>query len=75
MQVLKRVDLKTDNTKTYKTKENVDKAVSKLPPKLLDTGKTIRYIICQTDEGRFFPVFIGAEAAQAGIHFHHHILG
>ncbi len=75
MQVLKRVDLNTDHTKTYKTKENVDKAVAKLPAKLLDTGKTIRYIICQNDAGRFFPVFIGANATHAGIHFHHHILG
>lgn len=55
--------------KTYKTKENARKAVSKLG------AERLRHFIMSNDEGRFFPVFVGQEALQAGIHFHFNVVG
>lgn len=60
--------IELDNTKTYKTRENAIKAVDKIVtnPRLVN----LRYFIYTNPEGRFFPVFIGQEAAQHSMHFH-----
>ena len=55
--------------KTYATKENARKAVAKIG------AERLRHFIMQNDEGRFFPVFVGQEALQEGIHFHFNVVG
>jgi urease beta subunit len=41
--------------KTYATREN---------------AVNLRYILSVNADGRFFPVFLGERALQAGVHFH-----
>lgn len=56
-------------TKTYATEANADAAVAK-------KGFTdLRHFIMKTEDGRFFPVFVGQEAAQRAVHFHFHVVG
>jgi uncharacterized protein YegP (UPF0339 family) len=55
-------------TKTYATKANAIKAVDKVVKN--PQYDNLRYMIITTDDGRFFPCFIGQECLQAGIHFH-----
>lgn len=55
--------------KTYVSKENARKAVAKIG------AERLRHFIMQNDEGRFFPVFVGQEAIQEGIHFHFNVVG
>lgn len=55
--------------KTYASKENARKAVAKIG------AERLRHFIMQNDEGRFFPVFVGPEALQEGIHFHFNVVG
>ncbi len=45
--------------KTYKTKENLIKAID-----ALGYDDNLRYVITQDDNGRYFPYFIGTEALQ-----------
>ena len=52
--------------KTYKTWENAKKAAERLIPK----ESLQRVIIAATKDGRFFPVALGHQAADAGLHFH-----
>lgn len=47
-------------SKTYKTKENVYKAVEKCPG--FEDGRQLRFLIMTTEDGRFYPVFIGHDA-------------
>lgn len=55
--------------KTYKTIDNARRAVQK-------TGfETIRHFFMTNEQGRFFPVFVGQDAAQAGVHFHFNVVG
>lgn len=56
-------------TKTYSNEVNADKAVAKAG------FSDLRYFIMKNNEGRFFPVFVGQEAAHRGVHFHFHVLG
>jgi len=56
--------------KTYATKENAVKAVEKA-----GFQSTRHFIMCHEDSRRFFPVFIGQEAVQRGIHFHFNVVG
>jgi len=56
--------------KTYKTKENARKAVAQ---KGLEAFR--HFMMIEEKTGRWFPVFIGQEAAQNGIHFHFNIVG
>lgn len=51
-------------SKTYASKANVRKAVASKP-----ALEDLRFFIMQTEEGRFFPVFCGQEAVEAGVHF------
>lgn len=55
--------------KTYASKENARKAVAK---KGLENN---RHFIMTNDEGRYFPVFVGTDAIQNGIHFHFNVVG
>ena len=55
--------------KTYATEANADKAVAKAG------FEDLRHFMMRNEEGRFFPVFIGQEAAQRGVHFHFNIVG
>ena len=58
--------------KTYKTRANAVKAVTKL----LENAKTNhRVLIAVTDEGRYMPVAIGQAAMQDGLHFHIAVVG
>ena len=56
-------------TKTYATEINADKAVAKAGL------EKFRHFIMRTSDNRFFPVFVGQEAVQAGVHFQFHIVG
>lgn len=71
--LIKLVTNKTGSGRTYATKENAIKAVEKKFPG--DECSHLRYIIMEDVDGRFFPVFIGAQALQDGVHFHFHVLG
>lgn len=54
--------------KTYATEANAIKAVEKKFPESGNDG--LWYFLQRTAEGRFFPVFVGERALQAGVHFH-----
>ena len=56
-------------TKTYATKANAVKAVEKKDIQDSIGGKLIRYTVIQNEEGRWYPIFIGEQAVQAGVHF------
>ena len=55
--------------KTYATEKNAIAAVEK---RLADVE--VRYFIHRTPEGRFFPVFIGVQALNAGLHFSFNVI-
>lgn len=59
--------------KTYTTEANAIAAVEKKFPVADADG--LRYFIqrCQKT-GRYFPVFVGQSAAQAGVHFHFNVV-
>ena len=54
-------------TNTYKTKENALRAIDKTVSKELQDR--LHWYIAE-DSGRFFPVFVGQQALQNGIHFY-----
>ena len=56
-------------TKTYSTELNADKAVEKAG------FNDLRYFIMKSDDGRYFPVFVGQAAVQRGVHFAFHVVG
>lgn len=51
--------------KTYATYENAERAAHKA----IGCNERIRFIIAATAHGRFFPVAIGTEGCDEGIHF------
>jgi hypothetical protein len=57
--------LKMTPNKTYATEANAVKAVQDKFP-----GDTLRYVMLTADDGRFYPLFLGERAIQAGVHFH-----
>lgn len=61
--------------KTYASQANAIKAVEAkdFPDEV--GGRQLRYFVMQNAEGRWFPVFLGEVAVQAGIHFHFNIVG
>jgi hypothetical protein len=63
--------IQISQNKTYATEANADKAVEKLYGK----NTHLRYFIAWTQEGRCYPVFIGASATQFGVHFHFNVVG
>jgi hypothetical protein len=58
--------------KTYATAENARRAVDKkvTNPALAN----LRYMIVQHTDGRFYPLFIGMQAAEAGMHWHFNVV-
>ena len=56
-------------TKTYATKVNAQKAVAQ------KGFEGYRHFMTQTESGRWFPVFVGQDALQAGVHFHFNVVG
>lgn len=56
-------------TKTYATEVNADKAVAKAG------FSDLRHFMMQTADGRFYPVFVGQDAAQRGVHFQFNVVG
>lgn len=59
-------------TRTYSTPENARRAVDK---KITNPDLAhLRYMVMQHTDGRYFPLFIGTEAVQAGVHFHFNIV-
>lgn len=57
-------------TKTYATEENADKAVAKRG------FSDLRHFMMRTEDGRFFPVFVGSdEPMQRGVHWHFNVVG
>jgi hypothetical protein len=62
--------------KTYKTADNAHAAVAKKFPAEVEHPSCgpLRYIVMQHTDGRFFPVFIGINACQYGVHFHFNVL-
>lgn len=63
--------------KTYKTRENAEKAVeAKGATDMVGLdGYAIRWFVHQGEDGRYFPVFLGQNAVQAGLHFHFSVVG
>lgn len=55
--------------KTYATIENARKAVAK------SGVEHIRHFYTRNDENRWFPVFVGVEAIQHGVHFKWNVVG
>lgn len=61
--------IKLEVTKTYASAENAAKAFE------AKFGNTdVRYIVLQHTDGRFYPVAIGMNALQFGVHFHFHVV-
>lgn len=58
--------------KTYATQANAIKAVEKKFPEANNDGLT--YFLQRTEDGRFFPVFVGERAIQRMAHFHFNIV-
>jgi hypothetical protein len=58
--------IQIEPTKTYASVENAHKAVEKKYP---TENSVLRYTIMTHTDGRFFPVFIGINALQHGVHF------
>lgn len=63
--------------KTYKTVANAEKAVRDAGCDELISHRNlpIRWFVTQGEDGRYFPVFIGEDAVQAGIHFKFNVIG
>ncbi len=56
--------------KTYATLENAKKAADKK----FGSFDNLTYFVQRTDDGRFFPVFVGERALQAMVHFHFNVV-
>jgi hypothetical protein len=58
--------------KTYVSRDNAIKAVEKTfgPRVTAENGERLDFVIVANAEGRFFPMFLGERALQAGMHFH-----
>lgn len=60
-------------TKTYASRENAVTAVERaFGPRMRQEqfGEKLDFVVVANAEGRFFPLFLGERAIQAGIHFH-----
>lgn len=62
---------KLEANRTYATEDNAVKAVEKKYPEAGNDG--LVYFLQRTEDGRFFPVFVGQRAVQAGVHFHFNV--
>lgn len=59
--------MKLTPARTYATHANVIKAIEK---HFGDNCPELRFMILQTDDKRYYPVFIGQEAVSRVVHFH-----
>lgn len=64
--------VKIKPARTYKTEQNALTAVANSVP---GQNPNLRFILMQNPEGRWYPVFLGEPAVQAGAHFHFCVLG
>lgn len=64
--------VKLQPVRTYATEANAIKAVTK---KMGDDADGLWYFVQRSDDGRFFPVFVGERAIQRGVHFHFNVVG
>jgi len=57
--------------KTYATRENAIAAVNKRFGERVtsENGERLDFVVVANAEGRFFPLFLGERAIQAGMHF------
>lgn len=62
---------KLEANKTYATEADAVKAVEKKYPEAGNDG--LVYFLQRTEDGRFFPVFVGERAIQAQVHFHFNV--
>jgi len=69
---MKAVAMDIKAPRTYATRERAIKAVDKSLENA-EGRATLRYIVIQQD-GRWFPIFIGQNAIQFGIHFRFNVL-
>lgn len=53
--------------KTYATKANMERALSKYPR--ITENADLTYLAIQNPEGRWYPIFLGERAIRAGVHF------
>ena len=63
--------IKLEANKTYATEANAVKAVEKKFPESANDG--LVYFLQRTEDGRFFPVFVGQKAVQQMVHFHFNV--
>jgi hypothetical protein len=63
-------------TKTYKTAANAHAAVQKKFSHVVERQHSgaIRYIVTQHSDGRFYPLFIGLNNCNYGVHFHFNVV-
>lgn len=54
--------------KTYATEANADRAVAKAG------FEELRHFIIKSGDNRFFPVFVGHPALEAGVQFHFNVV-
>lgn len=60
-------EVKLTSNKTYATKANMEKAIAKYPR--VSDDPDLRYLTMVDENGRYYPVFLGERAIQAGVHF------
>jgi len=65
--------IKLEANRTYATEANAIKAVEKKFPEA--SNDRLTYFLQRTEDGRYFPVFLGERALQAGAHFHFNVAG
>lgn len=61
--------------RTYASEANAIAAVNKAFAGVVAGKTNYRYFIHRSKDDRFFPVFIGQECIQAGIHFKFNVIG
>lgn len=61
---------------TYLNEETAIRAVENILNKIQSNNReSLRYFLTWTKEGRCFPIFIGENAVQAGLHFKFNVVG
>lgn len=60
--------------RTFASKKNAIATVNKAFAGAIAGKTNYRYFIHQSEEGRFFPVFIGQGSIQAGVHFKFNVI-
>lgn len=65
--------IQLEPTRTYATMDNAEKAIDRFPA--IRNNDKLRYFIHTHSDGRFFPVFLGEDAIQAGVHFQFNVIG